>query len=219
MKVWLFRILGTLALIACDPPSEQEQTGASAPPRWVLRDKDGTQLRVLAEPKCGKYGTSEAQGRCLHPEFGSTGAFPCARIVFYEDRYINLQYDLQSGKIGPCMGSMEAEIYLNQSWRDGQAEFTNDQCTGDPYISIHGALGQAPPIHSDTRELYVAEGSALWYVSDQDCPGVVDRWSWSLISMTCVKGEPAYLCPFRKLPNWVLDLLPNPPYTLTMEYD
>jgi len=180
--------------------------------RWVLRDKNGEAQEALVEPRCGYGGVAEANERCMPLEFGSPNSFPCVRVIDFDGQYINLQFDLQSGQLQPCMyggGGLDDDL------RD-TVSYLNDKCEGKPYAALVD-VGYMEPEFTRARGLLYAEGD-VWYVSEDECPGVMINYRYDSLTGNCNVRQEHFLCPYAPVPMWVRDLLPNAPYTLHVEY-
>jgi hypothetical protein len=181
--------------------------------RWVLRDKDGKAVEALVEPRCGHAGVPAAAERCLPLEFGSPNSFPCVRIIDFEGQYINLQYDLLSGTLEPCMypgGGKDGELREYTS-------FIDSDCAGEPYGALSEIGYQAPEFTRARDLLYAAD--EVWYLSEVDCLEDVVRYRYSVQLDECYPLGEYFMCPFRPVPLGVRELLSNPPYTLHVEYE
>lgn len=143
------------------PVSNEQGCEFLRAPRWVLRDKDGGRVRALVEPRCGRAANAEAGARCVQLDFGTADSYPCVRIIDSDGAYINLQYELKSGQLGPCQGGDYTDA--NSTWKETSLPiYTSGDCQGQPYIS------KSPYGYSEFTEsgtLYFAEGDA-WYVSE-----------------------------------------------------
>jgi hypothetical protein len=72
---------------------------------------------------------------------------------------------------------------------------------------------------TEAGTVYFAEGN-IWYLSEQGCiDDTIKKWFWLLKSNSCSPGASKPSCPLRPVPTWVRDLLPNPPYTMAVEYE
>jgi len=222
-------LTGALAGVACDPSSvPANEPGVDArgacdytpAPRWVLRDKDGQRVQALVEPRCGQGSNASADSRCLPLDFGTSSSFPCVRVIDHDGRYINILYELTTGLIEPCQGGLDGE--LDSEWKkDRNARYLQPGCEGDPY-AVLGEEGSFSPESLNGRSVRYVEGN-FWYLSESSC---VERdtshWQWNSFDQKCVEVLPPYipaLCVFRPTPEWVHTLLPNPPYTIAVEYD
>lgn len=226
---WQFGVLlFWLGLLGCESSGTSDTTATSADtndmpscsevkclatPRWVLRDKDGEPVKALVEPRCGHWGVSPANDRCMPLDFGSPNSLPCVRIIDHDGTFVNLNYDLLSGTLEPCMQGIGS---VADPLRDTGVIFLDAACEGAPYASIV-AFG----IGSDftrSRDLIFADGD-LWYVSEQGCPGLVMSYIWNPQTKTCVPlGNDNFVCPVLPVPVGIRGLLPTPPYTLGIEY-
>jgi len=188
--------------------TEGEQCEFVPAPRWALRDRDDNRVQALVEPRCGD-GDAESWSRCNPVDPGSSSNFPCVRIIDHEGDFINLQYDLESGQIGPCRGQVIYEDLLSLG-----AEYLNAQCEGTPYASA-GSSGGFPEF-TTTRVIRFTVDN-IWYVSEPGCLEDVLVWG----GVNCEEGpfKAGSICPIRPVPDWVKNLLPNPPYTMAVEYE
>lgn len=185
-------------------------------PRWVLRDRDGVRVKALVEPRCGY--TKDSKDRCLPLDFDSPNSFPCVRVVDHESRYINLAYDLVTGQIGPCnYDPTNPEVHISSSFSEQVGfYFLNDQCQGAAYAVTVGAGGST---FLYPRYVYYAEDD-MWYVASEGCDETLKTPFWGTLGGNVCSGPSAgaRMCPFKVIPDWVKELLPNPPYTLDVEY-
>lgn len=179
-------------------------------PRWVLRDKDGQRLNALVQPLCGRDAVPEEE-RCFN-EF-TLGAddvdFPCVRIINYEGTHVNILYELSTGRIELCMFDTFDE---EQTFKDKTYLYLTPDCQGTPHYRT--------PSISDFRLPQKIEYAdhELWYLSAPEAVTPDELWLNSLVNDECEPTDPGRVYPFRKVPDWVRDLLSNPPYTLTIEY-
>ena len=192
---------------------DDECRGCIRPPRWVLRDRDGFAVPALVEPRCGRGDVPVRQENlCLPLEFGSTGSFPCVRINAHNGRYINLQYDLETGGLERCN--------RNGDWAEDFSEiafFLGDSCEDDPYGAF-GVSGITNSTFTESRRLDFVDGE-IWYVTEEPLLVDVPASHWTIFEpKQClpVIGSGSALKP---VPDWVHHLLPNPPYTMAVEYD
>lgn len=188
--------------------TEGEQCESIPAPRWVLRDRDGNRIHALVEPRCGDGSYAESWNRCNPVDPASKRNFPCVRIIDHQGSFINLQYDLESGQLGPCQS-----YTLHKDLADLGVQYLNDRCEGTQYISSGSSGGY--PEFTTTRSIYFV-GDDIWYVSQPGC--VEDAQIWG--GDTCSGPFQGWgQCPIRPIPDWVKNLLPNPPYTMAVEYE
>jgi len=187
----------------------------SPPPRWVLRDKDGVRISAMVEPRCGDDPDAPTMAKCTPQPLGVGASFPCVRIIDYEGRFVNLQYELASGKMGPCqgVGSLDPEDTTVAP------QYLTDDCSGEKYVGL-GLVNYGLPEFTTARNVFYALGQ-VWYGTGDNC--VSDPQVWVIDSKTkeCTgpKLAPSRHCPLRPVPDWVQNLLANPPYTLAVEYE
>jgi len=206
--------------------STSADTGETGPepflaePRWVLRDRDGQRVQALVEPRCGINfsGRVESMERCWPLNFDTAKNFPCVRVIDHESRFVNVEFELESGKLGPChYDTLLMHGDLEKQWNElpGIA-FLDDQCAGEPHGLSTSGIGYMNPEFTVPRVLYAADGD-LWYLAEQGC-NAGPFWYTDFPDPNCLYYGEAWQCPYKKVPEWVENLLPNPPYTLDVEY-
>ena len=180
-------------------PGEQGQQGpqggqdlSSAPmPHWVLRDNAGEAMKASVWPR-----QDEGYTRFQHTS-------TCVNIHFFEDsRPIDIVYDVVTGEIEPCLlNTYTTTRHLPNSF------FLEAGCAGDVYYQ--SAYG-----------IYAQVGDELIYSSG---PSVLSKtyFKWNSVDDVCemsllIKDMAFYK--FKPVPYWVLNLLQDAPYTLSMEY-
>lgn len=181
-------------------------------PRWVLRDKDGERVQALVEPRCGTWPDAESWDRCDPLDPGSAADYPCVRIVDHQGRFINLQYDLASGQLGPCQGGLFADINADSIG----GSFLDSKCVGAQYGTPSG--NQGAPEFTSARPIYYGLGD-LWYVSGEGCLDEVAYWYLNDEKKCVGPLPPERMCPILPVPDWVEGLLANPPYSVGVEYE
>lgn len=188
---------------------EGEQCEFIPAPRWALRDRDGNRVKALVEPRCGDNFNAESWSRCNPVDPGSSSNFPCVRIIDHEGDFINLQYDLASGQLGPCRDHV-----VHEDLMDLGAVFLNAQCEGTPYGTA-GSSGGYPQFTMTRVIRFTVEN--IWYISEPGClEENVPLWGGEKCEGPYKQGR---ICPIRPVPDWVKNLLPNPPYTMAVEYE
>lgn len=217
-----------LQLLACDVPhsvAQRDGSGGSASacepppaPRWVLRDRDGAPVSATVEPRCGQEGNAESWTRCLPLDFASPNAFPCARVIDFEGRHVNVLYDLASGQIGPCQGGVYSDI--TKDWDEvGLDLYTNAQCAGDRYAQVYLGYGYYEPRFTRSREVHFVAGQ-MWYVAEDGFLPASQAWYHDMDTQECIDlVAPQSLGRLVPVPSWVAELLPNPPYSMRVEYE
>jgi len=228
---WGISAILAMILASCDPADgsgggqlvEPRSTCDYVPaPRWVLRDNDGNRVQAFVEPRCGRNSEAPSQRDCLHVDPASSSNFPCVRVFDHAGSYINLQYDLATGGLESCHGNMSTKIDLTKNVRDViiSGYFLDEKCDTTPYLPGYGEIGEGG---TDSIRLFFAEGKA-WHTSGEGCIGGIGIetkvWVWDIESKLCKgKTSTSPLCPVKPIPDWVLNLLPNPPYTMAVEYE
>jgi hypothetical protein len=199
-----------------DVHNDRSGCAHNSAPHWVLRDSDGKRVKALIEPRCGQEH-SDADQECIPLDFGASDSFPCVRVIDHEGRYVNVLYELSSGQMDACQGLTYGKSY--PSWESIYGvNYLNAECEGERYYSAMYGDGYYFPEFTAGREFISVEGK-LWYPSEQNCLDDVSV-VWSLIEGECSDSPQAEtLCPMRRVPEWAENLLPNPPYTLAVEYE
>ena len=183
--------------------------------RWVLRDKDGVRVKALVEPRCGAWSNITAQEKCAPLEFMSPNSFPCVRVVDYNGRFLNIQYDLETGRIEPCNLSDDNSIgYEKAELADVLLQgFGTPNCDGPPFgPAVAGEFGDE---FTSSKRLWFIAGDP-WYPGEVGC-GYRDMWYRDLDLMCKGPYQAGYVCPMLAVPDWAQDLLPNPPYSMKVE--
>jgi len=126
----------------------------------------------------------------------------------YESQYVDVTYDLETGALATC--NLPTDVDPDRSWHEvSEKVYLDDQCEGTAYGGVdHPA---------DSRTVIWAEGKA-WLYSTENCFTALS-YGVNQVFDLCVEGEVGLVCPFEEVPDWVQNLLPNPPYTLEMAYD
>lgn len=164
--------------------------------RWVLYDKDGMFVKAVASPT-----TYLGSGKV---DFG-TYEFSCTYINFWDADYIGMAFDLKSGNPKPC--------YTNYgSWKEAGAYFKDSNCT-QPVAFLSSALGYTPS---------VLQVSGSFSYATSNTPGVGTAYFWDKDKNTCTQSNspvPGYsFYEYKPVPNWVLETMDAPPYTMVLEY-
>lgn len=220
-------LLLACVLAACDdtegaaPSSAARAAQDCAPvpaPRWVLRDKDGQRIKAMVEPRCGEWSSAPSMSRCDPLDFASAGQLPCVRVIDHEGRFVNLQYELSSGQIAPCQGGTYADPSA-EWWQIKPLIYTEAGCAGERYARLADYIFIQDEF-TRAREVYFAQGD-IWYASEFGCIQDVPYWVHSIVDDECIGPYPpqVWACPLQPVPAWVKDLLPNPPYSLAVEYE
>ncbi len=219
-----------IGLIACDQGGEQEvstgSTTATPEPAepvvkrasWVLRDKDGVALPVLVEPSCGEvrkpYGENwpepATRTRCRPPALGGQGeTFPCVRVIALDDKYVNFMYELATGTVGVCnsVRTWVSEVFNN-------AECKEDE---EPYTTVSSQYGDDDRLDRWPRHLYWMQDQWM-YIDGTDCLYGESLWFRSQGECRELGGQELSYCRVKPIPDWALNMLGNPPYTLKLEY-
>lgn len=219
----LFAVAAWCCFPACDDGSSLSRRSSAIPgqipegeqcefvpaPRWALRDRDGNRVQALVEPRCGDGFDAESWSRCNPVDPGSSSNFPCVRIIDHEGNFINLQYDLESGQLGPCRNHVIHEDLLSLG-----AVYLNAECEGTSYAGPGSSGGH--PQFTTTRVIRFTVDD-IWYMSEPGClEEDVPVWGGVNCEGPFKTGR---ICPVRPVPDWVKNLLPNPPYTMAVEYE
>lgn len=208
---------GTAIRASASPRTECQncECSCNSLPRWVLRDKDGVKVNAHVEPRCTHQSGTEASDECDPVNFVSELTFPCVRIIDHEGRYINLQYYLKTGTLEECMkyGGDDPQQALSDV---SYVVYLDDACQGEPHRSAIPEFYFAP-FFVRSQDLLWAEDQ-VWYLSGHDCHSEKVAYTISADTSNCISIGKGAVCPLKPVPQWVRELLPNPPYSLSVEY-
>jgi hypothetical protein len=162
-------------------------------PHWILRDKDGNPVDASIYPYSAfnhDYKRFESNGNCVHVS------------NFGDSRPIAIPYDLATGDATECA------TYKYSTWHDASLVYYLDSnCSNKKYYpNSYGVV----PVISDI----------LYY------PGGIETdsstyYTWNNATSTCNPIPNITNLKFYEyipVPDWVVNLLPDAPYTLSMEY-
>ena len=110
---------------------------------------------------------------------------------------------------------------LDDKWKiDRSALDLQEGCEGDPYTRSSGGFQYGNPEFTSPRDVTYVDGN-FWYPSELSCFGPeTPQWEYSAETQEC--SVPQYfinVCVYRPMATWVHEILPNPPYTMEVEYD
>lgn len=174
-------------------------TDAAAPsvpnPRWVLRDKDGAFVSADVHPG---YTASL-------PRFGSTP--DCVSIAHYGQQRIDMNYELATGAIGAraadaCPSAIMAEA---AEWHVTAA------------LWWYSDAGCTKPIASSHMQVFSVAGRL--YHSGTGAPTAPAKvYAWTSYGACEGIENTAKYWAVEPVPADVVNLLPNPPYSLELAY-
>src|SRR5262245_26809768 len=96
------------------------------------------------------------------------------------------------------------------------AYYLKDACSGEPYTPLFAELGYNN--FTSAQGIYFA-AEDLWYASGGSCAEAGPmQWGWDPLLEECKESDPLDLCVLRPIPPEIQNLLPNPPYTMAVEY-
>ena len=129
------------------------------------------------------------------------------RVIALNDQYVFFMYELASGTVGVC-----------NTVRDETPEiYNNAQCEpGVPYTSTSSVFGDDDRPDRWPRHLYRLQDQWM-YVDGTDCLLGKSMWRVDLGERVHSRNETFY-CRIKPIPDWALNMLDNPPYTLQLEY-
>jgi len=213
-----FRLHALVAAVsvgaACDSGSHDsalESTGASGSsaatagdcgcatvaPEWKLRDADDAALSAIVVPYSG-----------LPPDFGTTSiSSRCAYVRSLDGGYVDAPFALDTGRIEDCLGTVDF-------WPDRL--YQDPTCTGTWYDQP-GAI-QSLEMYRRLEQYTV--GELLYYSSDAPVQVQAGDVLYARYVDACtatIVDSDMTLYEWKPVPDWVRDLLPNAPYTLTLE--
>ena len=233
-------LLVVLSIVACDtngtPPMDAE-TGESPVqdnaemqemqemhrgPAWVLRDGDGNALDAMVTPHFG-YRDSVAWHDYKYPSFGNDAEFPCVRVEDLAGFYMNVSFSLETGTMTEC-NPPSGGVYDQPD-----VFFFDDACEGAAYISSHPMSwklsdgADVPFSTRDARRIYTIDG--VPHFADEAAKSKLEdpfyRYGSDPTGATGCHEQligTRFLAPLAEVPESVVNALPNPPYTLAMEY-
>lgn len=205
------------ALLACDSTEPDEmlrrggiQSGAvegegpAVGRRWVLRDAEGAAVNAVVEPSCRAAGPA-----CAIDDVGATGGITpeCARVLWLGDQYVNLKYNLISGRAEDCTRHWAAIADFGESFADAE-------CAGPFFTTFEEGTESA---YRFTRSAaYIEETATLYTQGNQSV--TQDIW---YVGPDCepfeLPPEFSTMAPWVPVPAWALDALSTPPYALHWE--
>jgi len=125
--------------------------------------------------------------------------------------FINLQYE-------HCQGRQIGSVTDPPENLASVVRYSNKDCNGPKYVAAVDGVGYHNPEFTVARDLYLADGDP-WYASGKGCLEHTDTWIFVPDEDICLKSSKNSICPFERVPTWVQDLLPNPPYSMDIEYE
>lgn len=175
-----------------------------APSRWVLYDADGVAVDAVVAPFCVDVA------QCNIPEPGSRGdVLPqCVRVIWHEGAFVDLPYGTSSGLLDDCRRGplWDAE--------HPPGAFATATCAPPAYFP--GGEGIGATYRWERKIKAFADGRFEYESADQPPMGLYPAYSW--LGSDCVEN---YLLgggrPWLPVPDWAVELLPNPPYSLRWE--
>ncbi|MBN1655590.1 MAG: hypothetical protein JXA30_17620 [Deltaproteobacteria bacterium] len=134
--------------------------------------------------------------------------YKCVYVTYLNDDYVSLPYNLETGKIDlSCI----SPIYIADSWHESTAFYLDNQCNGTTYGASVGAYSAIIQVNN-----------AFFYVDgepDIENPDVY--YAWDKTDDECEErnnSSEMNFWTYKPVPDWVLNALPDAPYTLTLEY-
>jgi hypothetical protein len=104
--------------------------------------------------------------------------FPCVRIIDHEGMFINLQYELKTGRLEHCQGRQIGSVDDSFGVLSGIVRYLDKDCTGQKYVRAGGGVGYHDPQFTVARDLYLADGDP-WYASGKGCLEYTATWNKS----------------------------------------
>lgn len=172
----------------------QEPTGDGLPrPHWVLRDKNATPVQA----EVYQIGVNAIR-------FTEQVA-DCVIVGRAQMRDISLYYKPSTGKI-PTGAEGCANYVSGSTWRD-VAVFSDAQCNASAY--------------GRSQSSTVKVGSTWYYTDGAATLHVATYYQWNADTSMCTVVTPTNgqdLWAFKPVPADIVNLLPNPPYTMELVY-
>jgi hypothetical protein len=172
----------------------QEPAGDGLPrAHWVLRDADGEAVQADVYP-----------GYEIYAVRFSESMLPCVTVSYKDKRSIGLSYRLLTGKLDGC------ETYPpTATWRASPyVRFADSGCQGTPYLYFNAAI-------------VLKIGSTYYYTEGQASTHAATYYQWDAETSTCTASSPVAgidLWAFKPVPNEIVNLLPDAPYTMAIVY-
>lgn len=193
------------------PQGPQGVQGPQGPPgsssnvprgTWVLRDADGDAVQAIVSP-------SDVPPNYGYVERFTSGEPPCVWIGHLGSQRLEIAFELATGAPEPCVS------YRYGAWRGGLfSDFFSDAgCTMPVFPGALGGQRSAPVL---------SVGGTLYYVGGTpDAVAPAQYYLWQEGTSTCsaiTNTNGNNLWRWKPVPDSVLNALPNPPYTMAIEY-
>lgn len=188
---------GTQSLDSGDGEDEEEPEIGIPRPHWVLWDKDGNSVNADVYPS---DPLSQEKNR-FEPSYS------CVYIYFLDDKRLYFVYNLGTGNISAqCYNP----IYISDTWKENiNTYFLDDNCNGSTYSNTGSVYAQ----------ILIVSG-IVYYVDghpDIENPSVYYKWVNDECHEYKNTNEDNFWA-YKPVPSWVLNALPDAPYTLSLEY-
>jgi hypothetical protein len=188
-----------------DPVADGEAPAVGQ--RWVLRDSDGDPVNAVVEPTCRGGGAN-----CVIPEIGTLGGIApqCVRLFWLGEQYVNMNYLLATGSARDCSGGTSPGLI--------SAAYLDDECAGQPYNDMYEGIQDA--YHFTRRVRYWDDAGALYYAGAEDVIPAQPYYYWDNSGEECLLyalDNSAHLRAWFPVPDWAVEALPEPPYSITWE--
>ena len=169
-------------------------------PRFILRDKFGEAVEAIVSADTYHDGQ----------EHFTSGDIGCVHLEFLGDSYIGLSYGTSSGRLGACKIRPYAQC---SSWAScAGVGHTSASCTGTPYAVGYASTNLFSVIEV-TGNFHFVEG-----LPDVVSPDQLYVTNYALQCFSQPNPEGAFLWKYELVPQWVVNALPDAPYTVSLEY-
>lgn len=166
------------------------------PPVWGLFDVNKKLVSAIIEPIC----QGEKNNTCLFEP--DVSKFPCVYIKYLENNPIWISFDLITGKPDSCYNNIP-------NWTEGNpaTAFKSSDCTGIPWSEQ--PFGNLP-----LRDIIRVQNDFYW----ADPKQISQPWGESYIfeNGECVPNGAEDFYEISKVPDELLNILENPPYTISL---
>jgi hypothetical protein len=175
-------------------------------PRWILWDADGNAVSALISPLC-EPSDSGACGQ--PPDFFEPWSYNCVYVGALGNTTVSIKYDLSTGLIGECAKSQLSLGHI----------FADPDCTGQEYAA--GAWAGY-----GGRALFLRD-SAIHYAQPSGVVQLDPAYGFyptglpdgdGLPTCAALPYGPQQAYPLVPLPEEIVNLLDNPPYTIELVY-
>jgi hypothetical protein len=174
--------------------------------RWVMWDKDENPVDSIIwslwNDQPNRFGE-------INPS--------CIYLSYIGDTRIGMYFDLKTGRSENCEYS---PVVNYDSWAENSSTtFLDPSCLGDPYYPYH----QHGTKQGSAYPSAVTRVQGVFYFVENE-PDIIDPkyyYRWNSTTKKCMEianSDGLDFWTFKTVPDWVLDILSDAPYSITLEY-